>query len=42
MQKLLIVDTQFSPIIKKALELIKKEISIIDIVDDNAKLKEGE
>ena len=31
--KLFIVDTQFSPIIKKAFELLKKEIPIIDIVD---------
>ena len=40
--KFLITDTQFSPIIKKALELISKKISIIDIVDDRADLKEGE
>ena len=40
--KLFIVDTQFSPVIKKALDLVKKEIPIIDIVDDNAQLKEGE
>ena len=40
--KFLITDTQFSPVIKKALELISKKISIIDIVDDCADLKEGE
>ena len=40
--KIFIVDTQFSPVIKKALDLVKKEIPIIDIVDDNAQLKEGE
>jgi len=40
--KLFIVDTQFSPIIKKALELISKKIPIIDIVDSNSQLKEGE
>ena len=40
--KLFIVDTQFSPTIKKALALVKKEIPIIDIVDDNVDFKEGE
>ena len=40
--KFLITDTQFSPVIKKALELISKKISIIDIVDDHADRKEGE
>ncbi len=40
--KLFIVDTQFSPVVKKALELIKKQIPIIDIVDDNAQLKNDE
>jgi fatty-acyl-CoA synthase len=40
--KLLIMDTQFSPTIKKALELVSKKIPIIDIVDDKALLKEGE
>ena len=40
--KFLITDTQFSPVIKKALELISKKISIIDIVDDCADLKESE
>ena len=40
--KLFIVDTQFSPIIKKAFELLKKEIPIIDIVDNSAQLKEDE
>ena len=40
--KLFIMDTQFSPTIKKALELVSKKIPIIDIVDDKAQLKEGE
>ena len=40
--KLFIVDTQFSPTIKKALELVSKKIPIIDIIDDKAQLKEGE
>ena len=40
--KLFITDTQFSPVVKKALELISKKIPIIDIVDDKAQLKEGE
>jgi len=40
--KLFIMDTQFSPTIKKALELVSKKIPIIDIVDDQAQLKEGE
>ena len=40
--KLFIVDTQFSPTIKKALELVSKKIPIIDIVDEKAQLKEGE
>jgi len=40
--KLLITDTQFSPTVKKALELYGKKIDIIDIVDDQAILKEGE
>ena len=40
--KLFIVDTQFSLIIKKALELVSKKIPIIDIVDEKAQLKEGE
>lgn len=40
--KLFIMDTQFSPTIKKALELISKKIPIIDIVDEQAQLKEGE
>ena len=39
--KLLITDTQFSPTVKKALELYGKKIDIIDIVDDQAILKEG-
>ena len=32
--KLFIVDTQFSPVIKKTLELISRKIPIIDIVDN--------
>jgi len=40
--KLFIMDTQFSPTIKKALELVSKNIPIIDIVDEKAQLKEGE
>ncbi len=40
--KLFIMDTQFSPTIKKALELVSKNIPIIDIVDDKAKLNEDE
>ena len=40
--KLFIVDTQFSPVIKKSLQQINKKIPIIDIVDSHAQLKEGE
>ena len=40
--KLFIVDTQFSPIIKRSLQQISKKILIIDIVDDQVLLKEGE
>jgi len=40
--KLFIMDIQFSPTIKKALELVSKKIPIIDIIDDQAQLKEGE
>jgi len=40
--KLFIMDTQFSPTIKKALELVSKKIPIIDIVDDQAQLKKDE
>ena len=40
--KLFIMDTQFSPTIKKALELISKKIPIIDIVDEQAQLKDDE
>jgi len=40
--KIFIMDTQFSPTIKKALKLVSKKIPIIDIVDDQAQLKEGE
>ncbi len=38
--KLFIMDTQFSPTIKKALMLISKKIPIVDIVDDQAQLKD--
>ena len=40
--KLFIVDAQFSPVIKKALEQISKKIPIIDIIDDQALLKDDE
>ena len=40
--KILITDTQFSPTIKKALDLYGKKIPIIDIHDDQAIFKEGE
>ena len=40
--KLLIADTQFSPTIKKALDICGKKIPIIDIHDDQAIFKEGE
>ena len=40
--KLLITDTQFSPIVKKALELYGKKIDVIDIVDNQAIFKDGE
>ena len=40
--KLLITDTQFSPTVKKALQLYNKKIKIIDIVDDQAIMKDGE
>ncbi len=40
--QLLITDTQFSPIMKKALEIYGKKIPIIDIDDDQAVFKEGE
>ena len=40
--KLLITDTQFSPTIKKALDIYGKKIPIIDIHDDQAIFKEGE
>ena len=40
--KFLITDTQFSPTVKKALEIYGKKIPVIDVVDDQAKLKEGE
>jgi fatty-acyl-CoA synthase len=40
--KMLITDTQFSPIVKLALEIYGKKINIIDIDDDQAFLKEGE
>ena len=40
--KMLIADTQFSPTIKKALDIYGKKIPIIDIHDEQAILKEGE
>ncbi len=40
--KILITDTQFSPTIKKALEIYGKKIPIIDIHDDQAIFKDGE
>ena len=40
--KLLITDTQFSPTMKKALNLYGKNIPIIDIHDEQAIFKEGE
>tara|TARA_B110000196_G_C21139576_1_gene663049 strand:+ start:587 stop:2218 length:1632 start_codon:yes stop_codon:yes gene_type:complete len=40
--KMLITDTQFSPIVKQALEIYGGKINIIDIDDDQALLKEGE
>ena len=40
--KILITDTQFSPIVKKALEIYGKKIVVIDIDDNQAIMKEGE
>ena len=40
--KLLITDTQFSPTMKKALQIYGKNIPIIDIHDDQANFKDGE
>ena len=40
--KAFIVDTQFSPSVKEALAKLKKEILVIDIVDPNANLQEGQ
>ena len=40
--KLLITDTQFSPTMKKALQVYGKNIPIIDIHDDQAVFKDGE
>ncbi len=41
--RLLITDTQFSPVMKKALAMLKRDdLIIIDIVDDQAILGEGE
>ena len=40
--KMLITDTQFSPTIKKALDIYGKKIPIIDIHDEQAIFKEGE
>ena len=40
--KILITDTQFSPTMKKALQIYGKNIPIIDIHDDQAVFKDGE
>ena len=40
--KVLIVDRQFSPVVKKALDDLGKKILIIDIVDKQADLKDSE
>jgi len=40
--KVLIVDRQFSPVVKKALDDLEKKILIIDIVDKHADLKGSE
>jgi len=40
--KVLMVDTQFSPAVKKALKRLKRKIIVIDIVDPAAKLNEAE
>ena len=40
--KLFITDTQFSPVVKKALKIYGKKIDIIDIDDDQAIMKQGE
>ncbi len=40
--KILITDTQFSPTMKKALQIYGKNILIIDIHDDQAVFKDGE
>ena len=40
--KILIVDRQFSNVVKKALETLNKKILIIDIVDNQADLKNSE
>ena len=40
--KVLITDTQFSPTVKKALSQLNKDIIVIDIVDDQAILNDGE
>ncbi len=40
--KLLITDTQFSPTMKKAIQIYGKNIPIIDIHDDQAIFKDGE
>ena len=40
--KILIVDTQFSSVIKKSLEQTNKKIPIIDIIDSQAQLKNEE
>lgn len=40
--QILIADTQFSPTVKKALDIYGKKITVIDIHDDQAILKDGE
>ena len=40
--KVFIVDTQFSSVVKEALNKFKREILIIDIEDPNAKMQKGE
>ena len=39
--KVLIVDRQFSPVVKKALETLNKKISVIDIIDKQENLKDA-
>ena len=40
--QILIADTQFSPTVKKALDIYGKKITVIDIHDDQAIFKDGE